>query len=103
MPFGRFKGVLVADLDDDYLRWLRDAIELREPLRTVVHAEYRHRFAKPADQAVPQEVRTMAAELITAGYRRLALQYHPDHGGETKSMQLVNRAADFLRQITRAT
>lgn len=105
MPFGRYKGVLIADLDDGYLTWLHDHVDLREPLKSAIQAEYALRFsshhksgkARPLDA----EMRQMATEIVSAGYRKLAMEHHPDHGGETRTMQLVNRAADFLRQAVR--
>lgn len=39
MPFGKHKGKLLADLDDDYLTWLHNEAELREPLATKVREE----------------------------------------------------------------
>jgi hypothetical protein len=32
-------------------------------------------------EALPADVRAMAEELLTAGYRDLARRHHPDHGG----------------------
>src|SRR5215831_15186227 len=96
MPFGRYLGVEVADLPDDYLRWLHEAIDLREPLCSAVEAEYEFRFtARIAHKPLPDDVRQMASELVSAGYRKLSQQHHPDKGGSTKSMQSVNAAADF--------
>lgn len=104
MHFGKFRGVEVADLPDDYLAWLHGHVELREPLKSAVLKEFERRFTTPnRPENVPSEVRTMIDEIISAGYRKLALQHHPDHGGETKTMQLVNRAADFLRSTVRET
>lgn len=103
MPFGKYRGVLLADLPDDYLAWLFTKLELREPLRTQVGAEYHARFSRrtsTATQPLP-EVITMAEELVSAGFRKLANQHHPDHGGDHKTMVLVNNAADFLRQSLR--
>jgi hypothetical protein len=36
MPFGKYQGALVANVPRHYLRWLRDNIPLREPLRAHV-------------------------------------------------------------------
>jgi hypothetical protein len=58
-------------------------------------------LAVPSHTTAPSDVRTMAQEIITAGFRKLALQHHPDLGGQTKTMQLLNTAADFLRQTAR--
>ena len=101
MSFGKFRGGLVEDLPDDYLTWLH-GLELRDPLKSAVWTGFELRFSTGStDEDWPLDVRTMAGELISAGLRKLALQHHPDHGGETTTMQLVNRAADFLRQAAR--
>jgi uncharacterized protein (DUF3820 family) len=90
MRFGKFRGSRIEDLPDDYLEWLA-SIDLREPLKTTVEMELASR-QEPSGRTMK-----MAAELVTAGYRVLALKHHPDHGGDTAMMQLVNRAAGWLR------
>jgi curved DNA-binding protein CbpA len=37
-------------------------------------------------------------ELLAAGYRKLAMENHPDHGGDTKAMQEINEAVARLRK-----
>lgn len=51
MPFGKFKGILLADLPDGYLEWLVGLGDLREPLSSAVADEYRDQFGE--DTAVP--------------------------------------------------
>lgn len=104
MPFGKFRGVLVADLPDEYLAWLKGLDDLREPLRTVVEAEWGGRTAARAileADPLPGDVRPWAEELVTAGYRQLAQRHHPDRGGTGTAMQLVNGAAEWLRRQIR--
>lgn len=102
MPFGRFRGIEIADLEDGYLQWLHDHVQLREPLRFSVEAEYKLRFdTASADEPLPENVQQMAAELVSLGYRKLAQIHHPDHGGDTHAMQLLNEAAQFLRRMVR--
>ncbi len=104
MPFGRYRGVEVADLDDGYLSWVRNLDDLREPLRSAVEAEWQARFEPilPPPHSLSCDTRQMAAEIIAAGYRHLTKLHHPDHGGATKTMQLVNDAAARLRQMVRS-
>ena len=101
MPFGKHVGCDIADIPDGYLRWLHNR-ELWGPLRVAVDAEYLKRFAAPPpDNDSPplqDDVRAMAAEMVRAGWRALAEKHHPDKGGETYEMQLVNLARDFLRR-----
>jgi uncharacterized protein (DUF3820 family) len=81
MPFGKFRGVEVADLPLDYLEWLRKLGDLRVRLS--------------------EDVRKMAEEILASGYRKVAALHHPDRGGEGKTMTLVNLAAEWLRQRLR--
>jgi hypothetical protein len=102
MTFGRFKGVELVDLPDDYIGRLHGLGDLREPLRSAIEREWRARFEpEPANPTITPEVQVMAQEIVTAGYRALAKLHHPDHGGETQTMQLVNAAAEWLRARTR--
>jgi hypothetical protein len=101
MPFGRFKGVLIGDLPDDYLEWLRGLDNLREPLRDAVEAEWAARFAAPDEPTIDPAVRAMASEIVSVGYRQLAMVHHPDRGGSHTAMTVLNAAATWLRQVVR--
>jgi hypothetical protein len=102
MPFGKFKGVLLADLPDEWLHGLDD---LREPLRGAVEREWRIRFepeSPPSSiEPLPADVRPMVEEIVTAGYRACVQRHHPDHGGETKTTQAITVAASWLRRVVR--
>jgi Putative quorum-sensing-regulated virulence factor len=114
MPFGKYRGVEVGDLPDDYLLWLR-GVELRcNWLRAAVDAELerrrleeerhdderRYSFVDRLNAPRPE----VADELIGAGLRSLARRYHPDAmgGGDARRMVEINGAADWLRQQARA-
>jgi hypothetical protein len=43
MPFGKFKGTPFADLPDWYLEWIKENLELREPLLSKINAEVARR------------------------------------------------------------
>ena len=100
MPFGRHRGEPLSALPDSYLWWLASLPNLRPPLRGAVLAEIGRRvagaYAGPAEGAPSREV---VEELVGAGFRALTRKYHPDVGGETRRMQQVNAAADWLRRI----
>lgn len=42
------------------------------------------------------------AEQITAAYRKLAMKWHPDHGGSDQKMQELNRAREQALRETKA-
>ena len=41
-------------------------------------------------------------EIIDSWYRRLAMEFHPDHGGSCAAMKAINRAHDLLREMNEA-
>ena len=92
MPFGKHKGVPVNQLPLDYLYWLVHNTALREPLGTVVKHAYK--VAMGAYEA-PQVTANPDAQKI---YRKLALKWHPDRGGNTSAMAALN---DFMEAIKR--
>ena len=55
---------------------------------------------RPVEHApeLDAEDRALLAELIRAGYRALALRYHPDQGGSTETMLRLNRIMERLRR-----
>ena len=110
MPFGRFKGLDVLDLPDDYLRWLLENIELREPLLSAVQREQGHRRnwtpikPSPTKQKVisvqPDQI-GLVREIIESGYKVVARRKHPDVGGSDAEMIRLNLLAESLRnQLT---
>ena len=38
-------------------------------------------------------------EELYSQYKKLAMQYHPDHGGRTEDMQQINAEYDYLKKI----
>lgn len=101
MPFGKYRGALLTELPDDYLAWLAGLDDLREPLRSAIASEAAARgLAEPAMIGVG-DVRAAAGALVSAGYRVLTREHHPDAGGDTRTMQHVNAAAAWLRERLR--
>jgi uncharacterized protein (DUF3820 family) len=106
MPFGKFSGVELDELPDAYLRWLL-SIEITNDLLAAelqLEAEARGFFTKARGRAPRSAApaREVVDELVGAGLRSLARKYHPDCGGDTRRMQEVTGAADWLRQQARA-
>ena len=104
MSFGKFKNHEIADLPDAYLAWVLTQNWIREPVRSALERE---RYARhgvdaggPAVFIAPQ-VAASAEAIITAGYRALAKQHHPDRGGDVEAMARVNAAVGALRALLR--
>jgi hypothetical protein len=86
MPFGKFKGDYVFNLPDNYLLWLRENIELREPLKTHVFNEIEARGLIPAMSSG-----TLNSNRVKAIYRELSLMFHPDRiGGDGEAQRALN-------------
>jgi hypothetical protein len=92
MPFGKHKGKPLGELPDEYLDWLSSLVDLREPFKTAVRQEVavRRNSGKPSA--------ALALNVINAGYRKLAIQTHPDHGGAVDAMQALNTTITWLRR-----
>ena len=92
IPFGKFKGKELSAIEDDaYLEWLLEIA--KEPLRTQINRELLARKRLDRGQL------PMAQALLESGYRAMAKKLHPDVGGSTKDMQLLNAVMDKLRRI----
>jgi len=103
MPFGRFKGELIANLPNWYLNWVADLPDLREPLYSSVLAEVARRDAEETetDDDLPGDCPNLqvADELVNAGFKALARRHHPDlPGGSTEHMQEINLVTEWLRR-----
>jgi hypothetical protein len=104
MPFGKYKGCPVADLDSGYLEWLVSADILYDSrLRDEVEAEHARRTSRtqvrPAGTTITIERAhiPVVRQLVDAGFRVLAKQHHPDVGGDTVAMQRLNAAVAAIR------
>jgi hypothetical protein len=107
MPFGRYKGQSLEDIPSSYLAWalrtcdldpwleqeIKDELESRRPRRPPPPPPPRQ---PPGSPPPPPPV---LAGIIDQWYRRLALRYHPDRGGSTLAMQVVNEAVNELREM----
>lgn len=109
MPFGKFSGVDIGDLPDDYVRWLL-TIDLRPRLRSAVEREaaYRGIEVEHEDETVGCSAAAislhiaavdlpLARRVFDEGYRTVAKKLHPDTGGDVAQMSALNALADSLR------
>jgi uncharacterized protein (DUF3820 family) len=76
MPFGKFRGLSVAELPDDYLSWLGNGIA-QGPLAMAILRELKKRQQAEGTEpalpvAVPKEHRAAVAEIVRRGYRAAA-------------------------------
>lgn len=109
MPFGKHAGCDTSELPSSYLRWAMKTLKDCDPvLKTAIMNEYLSRVAgqeryqppKPPSLKLPAAVSVnLALELVKAGRRALAVQYHPDRPcGDAERMTQANATADYLEQ-----
>jgi hypothetical protein len=74
---------------DNYLLWLAENVELREPLLSGVGAEFKGR-GLTFDQ-VPTTSGTLDTGKVKTIYRELSLMFHPDRiGGDGEAQRALN-------------
>jgi hypothetical protein len=95
MPFGKFKDLPLADLPDSYLRWLRDNVQLREPLRSALYGEWHKRFGdddhdqdRGANDDLDGDERALLGDVIAAGFRTLYFKHRQRPEGDEQLMRL---------------
>lgn len=102
MPFGKYKGRELTEIPADYLYWLASLPDLRAPLKLALAAELRRR--EPSSSllgSTPEDIVCVAKQIVSAGYRAMALRCHPDTGGTHEQMLAVNGALTMLQGLLR--
>jgi len=106
MPWGKYRGKDLVEVPGSYLAWALERARLYPDLRTEIKDELARRFSQAAPRpprspegSIPSVLRPIAQELIKAGFRRLALVHHPDHGGSVDAMRLVLEASRVLEVL----
>jgi hypothetical protein len=102
MPWEKFKGELLSEIESSYLLWVlerADAVPSR--LRIAIQLELSRRFPPPPPEngygaPLPREVRVVRARIVKRGFRELAHEAHPDHGGSDAEMRQVLAAYELL-------
>ena len=84
----------------------RERQNLQPYLATAIRAELRERFgtsepppSSPGPRRKPCPDPALASRIVAAGLRTLAKKHHPDAGGDTDTMQLLNATADWLKGV----
>ena len=111
MTFGKYDDCLVIELPTPYLRFLLTITIHKRDLRDAVKAELDARELKSKQQSkepakddrvtFESDTQIMISDIVDTGYRKLALELHPDHGGDTRGMQLLNAAVKRLREVSK--
>jgi Putative quorum-sensing-regulated virulence factor len=103
LPFGKYRGQLIADVPSPYLRWLiREVRDLDDELRQAVRQELRRRqgdYASESTRQPPPAGAIALADLRTTVSRvfaTLSRRHHPDRGGSQAGMVALNEAREAL-------
>ena len=97
MPFGKYRGCDLGVIPHDYLLWVLDKCDRAAPtLREQIRQKLGIRPRRPEPST------SIAPSIIGSWYRRLAMEFHPDHRGSDEGMKAVNRAHELLREMVGA-
>jgi hypothetical protein len=104
LDFGKHRGRRVCDVPTQYLRWVARECECVDPtLKAAVKDELRRRGeGVPGGGAGVGSTAGAVTDLpglISRWYREVSLLYHPDRGGSTRDMQVVNDCVGRLRKL----
>jgi len=94
MPFGRWKGTPVCDLDDDYLRWLDSKTRFAGP--TAISGD-RGDGAPELCADAPRQLEAWCRRSSRREDGPWQRSFTSDAGGSTEKMQVLNSTADWLK------
>lgn len=88
LNYGKYNGRDIREVPRDYLEWL---LESSRKTAEAITAELERRdLLELADAG-------WAERIIRTGFRALAMQHHPDKGGETADMRRLLAAYEQLK------
>lgn len=98
MPFGKFKGCRLPDVETEYLAWvLNNCYRLDAHLREAVERELDRRVGRDEPRQSTALVDFQA--VIRTWFREMTMHYHPDRGGSHQAMTALNHAHARLKEL----
>ena len=85
LNFGKYRGYEISELPLSYLAWLFENLGGRPDIQEAARAEIRRRVS--GYEPTPD---TLDADRVRRVYRTLAMEFHPDHGGNGEMMKGIN-------------
>jgi hypothetical protein len=96
--FEKFRETHPDPSDEGYAKYKEFASDFPDPEADAYAARQQAQRAKwSRDEGRRQQQEAFALKIIDAGYKKLANEYHPDHGGKKEDFQLLKEAADLLK------
>lgn len=83
LTFGKYRGWHVSEIPLSYLAWLYENLAGKPELHEAARQEIRRRVSV-------YESEPLDTEHFRRVYRHLALEHHPDHGGDNGVMTGIN-------------
>lgn len=89
MPFGKYKGTPINEIPSNYLIYAIEQFDLPDELDLSIRMEI-------IDRIDYREF--LVSHRVKSTYLLLAKKYHPDKGGSTKEMQVVQEFYNLITQ-----
>ncbi len=101
LPLGKFKFQPLSEIPTEYLEWVLNVLDARNPMLIKGVADELRMRARTSSTSDRHVDTAMAQQIITSGRRTLAQRFHPDKGGDPAIMKQVNHTADVLLENIR--
>ena len=107
IDFGKFNGTEIEELPGSYIWWLlgQDFVYYKPVLLSYLQQEAISRWPERLPTKIIKEIVTEPAKQINIKadvqgiFRKLAMKYHPDHGGSNLAMQALNEFRELITNI----
>jgi hypothetical protein len=107
IDFGKHNGMEIEDLPGTYIWWLlgQDFVYYKPILLEHLQQEAITRWPERLPTRIIKEIVTEPARQVSIKsdvqgiFRKLAMKYHPDHGGNTLAMAALNEFRELITNV----
>lgn len=92
MNFGKYRGQHLSEIPLAYLAWIFENLTEKPELHEAARQEIRRRVSGDGPEVDPLD-----RERLRRVYRTLAIEHHPDHGGDNDIMTGINLFFEALQ------